>query len=87
MITRLLGIGLTVALAVSPVAVSAQVANPAATLSVAKSVRGAAPVQRADKAAGSGQVAAYIVGAALAVGFAVLVITNADNDRDRPDSN
>jgi hypothetical protein len=87
MLTKLTAATAAAALLVTPTLVSAQTVNPAASLSVAKSARAAAPTRGVSKAGGgAGSVGVYLVGAALLVGFGFLVVKNADNDDDS-DSN
>jgi hypothetical protein len=72
----------TFAIAAMPVAASAATANPAANLSVSKSVRAASPTAGKNKAASSGL---FIVAlAAVAVGGGLYLAIDGD---DKSDSN
>jgi len=57
-------------------------ANPAATLSVAKSARAAKPVSAKEKAAGGGIIVAVLAAAAVIAG--IVVIADSDDDPDSP---
>lgn len=66
------------ALVAAPVAASAQApVNPAASLSIAKSVRASAPAQKKSALAGGGLLAAVILAGVVAIG--VIAIVNDSN--------
>jgi hypothetical protein len=67
------------AMIAAPVAASAAPANPAASLSVAKSVRASAPSSKRSELAGGGLLAALIVAGVVAIGV-VAVVQDGDSD-------
>lgn len=82
MFKNMIGVASAIAMATIPVAASA--ANPAQSLSVAKSVRASAPTTGKNKAVGGGVLAALIAAGVVAIG--VIAIVNDSND-DNADSN
>ena len=67
------------AMIAAPVAASAAPVNPAASLSVAKSVRASAPSSKKSELAGGGLLAALIVAGVVAIGV-VAVVQDGDSD-------
>jgi len=67
------------AMIAAPVAASAAPVNPAASLSVAKSVRASAPSAKKSELAGGGLLAALIVAGVVAIGV-VAVVQDGDSD-------
>jgi len=67
------------AMIAAPVAASAAPVNPAASLSVAKSVRASAPSSKKSELAGGGLLAAIIVAGVVAIGV-VAVVQDGDSD-------
>ena len=64
----------------APVAASAQqAANPAASLSVVKSVRAATPAQKKSALAGGGLIAAVIAAGVVAIGV-IAIVNDSDSD-------
>jgi hypothetical protein len=72
------------ALVAAPVAASAAPANPAAKLSVSKSVRAGAPASKPSKLSGASTIP-LLIGVAIAAGVTYLIIDK-ENDDDS-DSN
>ena len=66
------------AMIAAPVAASAAPVNPAASLSVAKSVRASAPSGKANKAAGGGALLGALIAAGV-VAIGVVAIVKDDN--------
>ena len=63
-----------------PVAASAQaVANPAASLSVVKSVRASTPAQKKSALAGGGLIAAVIAAGVVAIGV-IAIVNDSESD-------
>lgn len=80
-LTFLSHIAAATALVVAPVAASAQpVANPAASLSVAKSVRAGAQTKRGSNLFGGGIFAAVILAGVIAIGVIAIVNDSEDSD-------
>lgn len=79
--TKRMMIGTTAALAMlSGQAMAAPVANPAASLSVGKSVRAAAPSKKASKFGGSGAIVVGVLAAGALIG-GIIAISD-DNNSD-----
>lgn len=68
-----LGKYLVAAAAVSMTVAPAMAANPAASLSVSKSVRASAPTAKGNKLAGGGILAALIAAGVVAIGVVAIV--------------
>ena len=81
MIKSMIRVITAVAIAAAPVAASAAPANPAASLSVAKSVRASTPTTKNSKFSGGAIFAALIVAGVIAI---VAIGTSKDNDAKSP---
>jgi hypothetical protein len=76
------------ALVAAPVAASAAPANPASSLSVAKSVRAGTSTSKSNKLAGfqGASIAPIVIGIGILAGVTYLIIDH-ENDDDNSDSN
>lgn len=77
MLSKFTAVAAAAAMLVAPVAASAA-ANPAASLSVAKSARAGSSVARGDQAAG-GNALVYVLGALLAGAFIYAIVDGVDD--------
>ena len=82
MIKSMIGALAAVAVAAMPVAASAAPANPAASLSVAKSVRASTPTSNNSKSAGTGVIFAVLIVAGVIA--AVAIGSSKDNKAKSP---
>ncbi len=81
MIKSMIGALAAVAVAAMPVAASAAPANPAASLSVAKSVRASTPTAKNSKMAGGAILAALVLAGVVAI---VAIGASSDNKAKSP---
>jgi len=70
------------ALIAAPTMAAAAPANPAASLSVAKSVRASAPVGKDKLAGGAGGIFAVLIGAGIAAIGVIAIVNASDDDSD-----
>jgi hypothetical protein len=83
MYKNLMGYAVAAALTTVPVMASAApVANPAASLSVAKSVRTGTPTAGKNKLSGGGAILAALIGAGVIAIVAVAAVKGEDDDSD-----
>ncbi|MBB5714755.1 hypothetical protein [Sphingomonas aerophila] len=70
------------ALIAAPTMAAAAPANPAASLSVAKSVRASAPAGKDKIAGGAGGIAAVLIAAGIAAIGVIAIVQSSDDDSD-----